>query len=382
MEKEKKASDKLEDTYYVQQRKRYIKGEDEIDLVEVAKTIWSNRKTIFKSTVIFIILGLIIAFGSRIEYEASCKLLPDTQGSKIPNFGGLSGLAGLAGINIDVGNQGALSPELYPQIVHSLPFQLSILNKELRFEKKDTIVSSYVYFKEIYSPSFLGLLYEFTLGLPGKIKGLFSEEGEKINIELKDGIIRLNKEDDKFIQTFKERIRVEVDSKTGIITLSTEMPDPIASAELAKLSVDLLQQYVIDYKISKAKENLDFIMDRYKEAKTKFEKAQINLAAFNDRNQNVVTARALTDQQRLQNEYNLAFEVYQGLATQLEQAEIKVKEDTPVFTLVEPVRVPVEKSTPQRKLILAMSIVLGALVGIMWIFLSNIYRALKKSIES
>jgi hypothetical protein len=41
------------------------------------------------------------------------------------------------------------------------------------------------------------------------------------------------------------------------------------------------------------------------------------------RNRNVVTSLAQAESQRLQNEYNLAFEVYKGLATQLEQAKIK-----------------------------------------------------------
>lgn len=346
-----------------------IVEEDEIDLVEVAKTIWANRRTIYKTVAVFIVLGLIVAFGSKVEYEASCKLLPDAQDTKMPGLGSLGGLAGLAGINLDLGSQGTLSPELYPQIVQSLPFQLKVINKELKFEEKDTTTTSYIYFKEIDSPSPLGFIAEYTFGLPGKIKGLFSVETIEDTIQTEGKIIKISKEDDKLIEKFKERISVNVDSKTGMITMTAEMPDAVAAAELAEISVDLLQQYVINYKISKTRENLKFVKDRHEEARSRFEKAQMNLAAFNDRNLNVVTARAQSEQQRLQNEYNLAFEVYQGLAQQLEQAEIKVKEDTPVFTTVEPVRVPVEKSWPKRSIILAVSIFLGFAFSITTIIL-------------
>ncbi len=238
------------------------------------------------------------------------------------------------------------------------------------------MVSSYVYFKEIDSPSLLGYVAEYTIGLPGKVKKLFSGNNEeKLPFESeKGGIVRISKEDSDLIETFKERISVNVDSKTGVIGIYTEMPDPNAAAELAEVGVDLLQAHVINHKINKARENLQFIQERHEEAKTKFEKTQNNLAAFNDRNLNVVTARAQTEQQRLTNEYNLAFEVFKGLSTQLEQAEIKVKEDTPVFTVVEPIKLPVEKSKPKRVTIILIFTFLGIVVGILNVLALSMMR--------
>ena len=103
--------------------------DDEIDLLEVTKTVWAGRKLILKVTGIFLVIGLIIAFGSKVEYEASCKLMPESQEGVKPNLGGLGSLAGLAGINLDMGNSGALTPELYPQISQSVPFIMKIWNE-------------------------------------------------------------------------------------------------------------------------------------------------------------------------------------------------------------------------------------------------------------
>ena len=352
---------------------RPIIKDDEIDLIEVAKTIWAGRKLILKVTAVFFVIGLVIAFGSKVEYEASCKLMPESQEGTKPNLGGLGSLAGLAGINLDMSGTGALTPELYPQIAQSVPFLMKVWNEPIQFEKQDITTSSYVFFKEIDKPSFLSLMLQYTIGLPFQIKNWLTKSEPEVSTDRKENqIIRLSKKDTQLLEMYRERISVSVDTKTGILTLTSEMPDALAAAELAKLSIDLLTEYVTNYKVSKAKENFNFVQARYDEAKANFEKTQEALALFNDRNRNVVTALAMAESQRLQNEYNLAFEVFKGLATQLEQAKIKVKEETPVFTVLEPVKVPVDKSKPNKMLVLLGSIFLGALLGLGFIFFQKL----------
>lgn len=352
--------------------------DDEIDLIEVAKTIWAGRKLILKVTFVFFLLGLLIAFGSKVEYEASCKLMPESQEGMKSNLGGLGSLAGLAGINLDMGSSGALTPELYPEIAQSVPFLLKILNAPIHFEKQDTTTTSYVYFKEIDTPSLISLLMKYTILLPFEIKAWLSRDEGKADKSNPDSeIIRLSKKDSKLLEKFRDRISVSVDSKSGIISIKTEMPDAMASAELAKKSVQLLTDYITDYKISKAQKNLKFVLERFEEAKTNFENYQEQLALFNDRNRNVVTAYAQTEYQRLQTEYNISFEVYKGLATQLEQAKIKVKEETPVFTVLEPVKVPIEKSSPKRTIVLVVSVFFGGFIGLGIIYLRISWRNFK-----
>lgn len=344
--------------------------DDEIDLIEVAKTIWAGRKLILKVTAVFFLIGLVIAFGSKVEYEASCKLMPESQEGVKSNLGGLGSLAGLAGINLDMGGTGALTPELYPQIAQSVPFLMKVWNEPIQFEKQDTTTSSYIYFKEIDKPSFLSLMLQYTIGLPFQIKNWFSKtESEVVPDRKENQIIRLSREDTELLEKYRERISVSVDTKTGILTLKSEMPDALAAAELAQLSIDLLTEYVTNYKVSKARENFNFVQARYDESKTNFEKTQEALARFNDRNRNVVTALAQSESQRLQNEYNLAFEVFKGLATQLEQAKIQVKEETPVFTVLEPVKVPVEKSKPKKVLIIVALFSVGIITSVSFLAL-------------
>ena len=56
------------------------------------------------------------------------------------------------------------------------------------------------------------------------------------------------------------------------------------------------------------------------------------------------------------------------MAKQLETAKIKVKEETPILTVIEPITVPNARSKPNRKQIVFIWIFLGGAVGVGWVF--------------
>ncbi|MFT7155576.1 MAG: hypothetical protein ACI8Q1_000578 [Parvicella sp.] len=339
------------------EKKHQVIHEDEIDLIELIKEIWSRRLFIIIVTFAFFVFGLVIAFTSKVEYKASAKLMSESQKGMSPDLGGLGGLAGLAGINLDMGGGGSLTPELYPEIVKSSVFINNLINTPIYFEKIDKTISGFDYFKEFDQASLLGLIFEYTIGLPGKVKDAMSSpvEGAVNNYDL----VRFTKTDWKLMQGYTDRMTVYVDSKTGVITIESEMPDPVAAAMTANHLVKNLTESIIRYKVEKAEISLQFIQERFQEAKEIYESNQSRLAVFTDRNRNISNAIIQTEYERLQNQMNIAFEVYKGLATQLEQAKIQVKEETPVFTVLEPVKIPVEKSSPNKTLILMASILLG-----------------------
>lgn len=55
------------------------------------------------------------------------------------------------------------------------------------------------------------------------------------------------------------------------------------------------------------------------------------------------------EQERLQNDMSLAYQVYSQVANQLQVARAKVQEEKPVFAVVEPAVVPLEPSGPVKK---------------------------------
>ncbi|MEP3387658.1 MAG: Wzz/FepE/Etk N-terminal domain-containing protein [Reichenbachiella sp.] len=347
-----------------EEKEHRVIQDDEIDLIELAKTIWAGRRFIAKVTAVFAIIGLVIAFTSPVEYEASCKLLPESQEKQMANLGGLAGLAGLAGVDLSsmgAAGSGVLTPQLYPEIVNSLPFILEVMNDTVYFEQLDLRTTSFHYFKEIAKPSLLGYAVKYTIGLPGQIKQLIIEESELK--ENKSPFYRLTKEDWKTIENFKERLSIEIKAETGIIEVLVEMPDPYAAAQIAKKIELMVTEAVIEYKTDKSLKNLEFILETYQESKAEFEAIQLRLAHATDRNKNVTSATAQIELKKIEYEYDIAFGVYKGLSSQVEQARIQLREETPVFTVLEPVRVPADKIKPKRAIILSIMIFLGFSTG-------------------
>jgi uncharacterized protein involved in exopolysaccharide biosynthesis len=203
-------------------------------------------------------------------------------------------------------------------------------------------------------------LAKYTLGLPGVVLGAIrGKKPDAVSDSLPKGVDALTADENECMEILAKLVSVTVNEKSGYISLSATMPEALMSAQVAARAQELLQDYITRFKLEKVQANLDFVEARYKEVRADFETKQRALAAFQDANRDIASAVARTRESRLSNEYDLAFSIYSEMARQREQAQIKVKEDTPIFTVVEPVTVPIEKSAPRRAFILAVSLFLG-----------------------
>jgi LPS O-antigen subunit length determinant protein (WzzB/FepE family) len=352
-------------------------ADDEIDLIALAKTIWDGRKTIITTVLLFMLIGLGVALLSPKEYTASTTIVPQNLNKNF-RLGSLSSLAAMAGVNLDLNMETReLSPYIYPQIVQSDPFQLEIMNTPFIFSDVDKPVSLYEYYTNYSKPGVISLVKKYTLGLPGVIIGAIRGKKEETPDSIAGKIIQLTAEKEGIRNLIAQNVTLETNDKEGYIVLNTRFHEPRLAAEVAQKGQELLQKYITKFKIEKASAQLLFIQERYAEKKTEFYQSQTNLAAFLDRNKNVTSAMARTEEARLQYEYKLAFEIYSQLSQQLEQARIKVKEDTPVFAIVKPVKVPMEKSKPNRPMIFVIWTFLGGVIGIGWIFGKQFLQTIK-----
>ena len=360
--------------------------EDSIDIIALLQSIWTGKKLILKTVLVFMILGLFIAVFSQNEYTASTTIVPQSSSEK-PG-GSIGGLAALAGINLgSVGQQSSISPTLYPQILTNISFQKELLETLITIEGQDNKITYKEYYTNVYSPSVLSSIKKYTIGLPGVLIGLLkSDEISKEESKNNDSLPQITQDDKKLIELLLEQLSMEVNDKDGYISLSTTMPEARAAAELTQKAQELLEQYVIDFKIEKSSSELDFIKNRYQEKEQEFQKIQQKLAVYTDRNQNVNSARAKMELMLLQSEYDLAYGVYSELAKQLETQELKVKEDTPIFTILQPVFVPLEKTGPKRSLILIIYTFLGFVLSIGYILaiepIQNIIKEIRSTKEN
>ena len=354
--------------------------DDEIDLLALAKTFWKGRWTVIVTLLLGGVIGVFVAMTTPNEYTATTIMVPQTSG-KSSSMGSLGGLAALAGIDLNSASQsGDMSPILYPKILSSIPFKLELMNTPVQFKDFEKPISLFDYIAKNKKTSTLGTLKKYTIGLPGVIA--LAIKGEKPKPELPKRVrnqpIMLTEDQYRVSKALDNIISLEVDAKQGYLTLTVVMPEALVAAQLAQKAQELLQQNITDFKIQKAKEDLEFIQGRYNEAQAKANGYQINIAQKTDQYKDLTSAVPQVQATRVQTKYGIASTVYQELAKQLEQAKIQVKKDTPVFTIVEPVSVPLEKSKPNRPLILLTWIFVGGIIGTGIVFGKGFIAGAKK----
>lgn len=342
--------------------------EQEIDLVELIQKMWINRWLIIKVTGVFVVLGVLVALFSAKVYTASCDIVPDTGKSGNSK---MSSLAALAGVNLGEGaDVTALSPLVYQNIMNGTSFRKELMQTKIDFEEVDKPVSFFEYYtsEEYNKPSVFSYIKKYTIGLPFVILNAIRGEQPEPDysaIGNSEGptMETLSKDEYNALKILEQCVSLTLDNKNGYVTITTNMPEAVASAQLAQATVVLLQKYITEFKIAKVQSNLDFIQGRYDEAKKNFEDIQIRRAAFRDANTNTNKYSARVEAEKLDAEYTLAMNLYSELATQLEQAKIEVKKDTPILTVVRPVTIPYKKSKPQRLQILVAFTFLGVVAG-------------------
>lgn len=312
-------------------------------------------------------LGVFVAFGSGPEYTAGAKLVPYRSGGN--GQSGLAGLAGLAGVRLSQGLPGdfVITADIYPEVVRTLDFRLAVADSPIRFAGSPTSVSPAEYFVSIYRPSPVELVGRYSVGLPGLlVEAVRSRSGDvKVSASPDSSGFRiLDRSYVRLVGRIGERIGVSVDKRTGVISVTASMPDAIAAASLVQSVADRLTKTVIDFEVRKANEQLAYIDEQYALARTRYDNAQRLLAAFADGNRTLTSATAQIEQQRLDREASFAFEAFERMAREREQAILKRSQDTPVFAMLEMPSVPTERSHPKRARVLLLSLLLGLASGL------------------
>ncbi|GGC36940.1 Wzz/FepE/Etk N-terminal domain-containing protein [Belliella aquatica] len=342
--------------------------EDEIDLLALAKTVWSKRRQVISITLVFMLIGLAVALLSPKEFTASSTFIPQTSESG-KGGGSLGGMSG--------GSE--IPPALYPKFVSSVQFRKALLNAPINVEGLNETVTYSKYYEEVAQPGLLANIKKYTFGLPDLIIQAIKGKSEVTVIQTEEGdLIRLNEEEVKHFKRLEGQLSVSPNVKEGFVTLSFVMPEPLMAAQMTQYAQELLQNEVIAYKISNAREQLNYTEERFKEKKAEFDQIQSRLANFRDRNQNISSATAMNQMERLEAEYNFAFNIYTELAKQLEQAKLQVSKDTPIFSVIQPVTIPTEKSAPKRPLILVIFTILGLILALAYIFGSEFLKGVKE----
>lgn len=339
--------------------------EQEIDLMEYVLKLWAARKLLLTVAGIAVIVGIVIALTTPRQYTVSVTLAPE---SSRGGGGGLSSIASMLGVGgFNMGSDAdALNVALYPDIVSSTPFILDLMDtpvKSIDEEIPDTTLA--VYLKDNTKSSLIGTVISLPFRAIGGLLSLFKSEEE-----LKTDTINpfhLTYEQSLTVNSLKKLISANVDKKTGVTSVSVTMQDPLVAAIITDTVVVKLQEHITKYRVSKAEEDCKYWEELNDQRREEYYAKQKCYAEYVDSNKNVILQSVLIERERLQNDMNLAYQVYSNVATQLQMARAKVQEAKPVFAVVEPASVPLRPSGTSKMMTVIGTIFLAIMGAGAWI---------------
>lgn len=319
----------------------------EIDWMEILRKIIAIRKTLYKAAGVGLVLGIIIALSIPKQYTVTVTLSPEMNGDKAN--GGLASLASsFLGGGASSNSPDALNATLAPDIVASTPFILELFNTRVQTLDGELDTTLVAYLDEQKTPWWGYIKAAPSLAIEA-IKSLFTEKVDTVSVL---NPFQLTEQEYQKVENLRKVITANVDKKTAMTTVTVTLQDPKVTAIVADSVVTKLQQYIIDYRIKKAKEDCAYLEELYKERQQEYYQAQSKYAHYFDTNRNIAFQSVRAEQERLQNDMNLAYQVYSQVAQQLQVARAKIQEEKPVFAIVEPASIPLEPSSTSRKIIL------------------------------
>ena len=351
---------------------------DEIDLTELFKKIYLSRKFIFKSSIFAALFGVVFALFQPNEFTSSTTFIPQLSSGVKTGGSSLSGLASLAGINIgSMESSSEFPPTLYPQVVNGVPFRLDLLSSKIDINNKPILVKDY--FLNNTSINVFGTIKKYTIGLPSLILSSFKDESEILDESI---IYSITEEDRGLFEKINNNLSLSINEKEGFITISFTDSNKKIAAQITQIAQNLLQEKIIEFKNMSSKEMLDFALKQYFEKKDSYEKLQDERALFVDKNINISSSLFQNKLSRLDSEVNILESIVQQLASQVEQAKLQVNKDTPVFTTIQPVTIPFQKSGPKRSLIVIVFAFLGLVLSSGFVLVKEPAKEILRSIRS
>jgi len=325
-----------------------------IDFSAFFKIIWKEKIWIVLITILFAFGGIYYALTAREEFVSSGKILPEFQ-SKVGGLGQFAGLASLAGVDLSSaagaagGASDAIRPDLYPDVLKSTPFFLELLKIKVRTKDNKEMLFGQFYDKFV---------------LDNDIK----EKDTKINFPTNNQYIAVSYQTEKNLKDLRQRIEAVNDKKTGLITVTVKLPDPVVATIITDYSMNFLTNYITNYRTEKSKRDLDFLAERLDAAKGKYFNNQAKKAQYSDQYQLSMMKLQVADLQRerIESEYKISSTFYNTLLQKYEEAKLKLQQETPVIKVLEPPVVPNKRSEPKRAIVVLITTFFGVFLGVIF----------------
>ena len=339
------------------------KNKDIIDLRELFRKV-KERKRLFLITlpVTFVLACLYIICFPR-YYDTDVKLAPELEN---PMSGGtLGSLAASFGFDLsNMESTDAISPMLYPDLMEDNGFVSKFFDFKVVSADGAINTNYHEYLQKMQKRPWWDDVFDWVKTLLPK------KEEEVVTGAGGDGQYNpyiLSRRENTLIKKIQDNVQFSMDKKTGVITINVRDQDKLICKTVADSVCSLLQQFITDYRTTKARNDLKYYTKLASDAKHDYERARQLYGSYSDRNMDVVLESYRAKQEDLENDMQLKFNTYTAMQTQLQQAKAKVQERTPAFTLLKGASVPIRPTGPKRMIFVIGMVFLAFFATVAWI---------------
>ena len=355
----------------------YKKRKVVVDFFRLLGIIKKDKKKMLLFCGVAAVLGVAIALDTPKEYTSGVLLAPESNDASGVS-GNLSSLASMVGMKFHVGGgEDAIFPEIYPDLMESNDFKVSLFPIEVETIKGDLKTSYYDYLDKHQKVSW----YEYpALWIQNLLKKLVSEpvpDASGGGKPEKADPFRLTKRQAEIADYIGKHVSCSIDKKTSAISLRVRDRDPLIAATLADSVKERLQVFITDYRTNKARKDLEYIEKLCNEAKAQYVEARQLYAAYSDANQELILQKYKSKQEDLENDMQLKYNVYTQMMEQLQLSRAKVQERTPAFTVIQSATVPLKHSSKSK----ASTVIRWVFIGFMLRFFILLWKRRREIIR-
>ncbi|UKK60218.1 chain-length determining protein [Prevotella communis] len=320
-----------------------------IDVINIAKKLWARKKLFAKTLPIAFVLSCVFILGFPRYYNTDIKLAPELGGSSIGSST-LGSLASSFGFDLDnLQSNDAITPLLYPDLMEDNGFVTNLFNVRVKTVDGSIETTYHDYLQKHQKPVIWFVPIDW-------MKNLFrsKQKAEERTIDP----YNLSKDEDAIAGSIRNNIKINFDKKTAVISISIKDQDPLICKTIGDSVKERLQEFITDYRTSKARTDYEYYMKLTMEAKQEYEKTRQQYGRMADASTNVALKSLELQLEDMENDLQLRYNTYTTLNTQMQASKAKVQERTPAFTVIKGASVPIKPAGPKRMIFVAFMLML------------------------
>lgn len=339
-----------------------------INIREVAVRLWKKKRMLLRNMIIGGVVAAALIVCVPRYYVCEVTLAPEF--GNAASGGSLAALAGSFGVSLSNGaGDDAISPSLYPDLIQSKAFLVSLFPVEVKTQDGKIHTDYYTYLDKYQKHAWWTTA---TNAVKRTFSNLFSKKQDEAQSHSRQpNPFRLSKKDYRMAEGISRKIGCSVDRTNYVISITVTDQDPLVAATMADSIRTRLQAFITNYRTSKARVDVAYYQKLTDKARQDYQKIVNAYSAYADSHRDMIMQSYISERDELENDMQNALTIYTGMNQQLQNAKAKVQENTPAFTTLKCASVPILPAGPKRVMFVLAVMVLVMVVSSLWVLKKN-----------